>query len=143
MNVFNIRRAFRDKKEKKWDKLYWCIDLHDVVIEGKYNKFNEGAAIFPHAKDFFRWACNREDIILILWTSSHADAIEEITSRLFDDGIMFDYVNSNPEVESNSLCEFDKKFYFNILLDDKAGFEGATDWKLVIDELKAIGEWNL
>jgi hypothetical protein len=88
MNAFNIRRAFRDMKEKGWSRLYWCIDLHDVVIEGKYNKFNEGAAIFPHAKEFFHWANKRKNMILVLWTSSYEDALEKTLLRLGEEGIL-------------------------------------------------------
>jgi hypothetical protein len=142
MNPFNIRRAFREKKEKGWQRLYWCIDLHDVVIEGKYNKFNEGAQIYPNAKEFFQWANKRDDTILILWSSSHSDALDKILLTLGEQGIRFHFVNTNPLEKNNHLCDFNKKLYFNILLDDKAGFEGVTDWKLIIDELKAIGEWN-
>jgi hypothetical protein len=142
MNIFNIRRAFEQKREKGWKKLYWCVDLHDVVIEGKYNKFNEGAAIFPHAKEFFQWANKRKDMILILWTSSYEEALDKTLLRLGEEGILFHFVNANPLEKNNSLCDFNKKFYFNILLDDKAGFDGATDWGLIINELKEIGEWD-
>jgi hypothetical protein len=141
MNPFNIRRAFADKKRKNWEKLYWAIDLHDVIIEGKYNKFNEGANIFPYAREFFKWANSRKDTVLILWTSSHKDAQQNILDKLAKEGITFHYVDENPEVPTTELCDFDRKFYFNVLLDDKAGFEGETDWKLIIDELTAIGEY--
>lgn len=141
MNAFNIRRAFEDKKRKNWEKLYWAIDLHDVVIQGKYNKFNDGAEIFPYAREFFAWAKSRTDMVLILWTSSHKDAQQNILDKLAKEGITFNYVDENPEVPTTELCDFARKFYFNVLLDDKAGFEGETDWKLIIDELTAIGEW--
>lgn len=141
MNVFNIERTFRDKKEKNWEKIYFCIDLHDVIINGTYNKMNEGAQVFPSCKEFFEWAERREDIRIILWTSSYKSAIIDIIKRLRKDGINFDYINENPECVSGSLCDFSRKFYFNILLDDKAGFEGPTDWTLILNELKRIGEF--
>jgi hypothetical protein len=142
MNVFNIRRAFQQKREKNWDLLYWCIDLHDVVIEGKYNLYNEGAKIYPNAREFFQWAQKRDDMVLILWSSSHNHALFKTLNNLREQGIEFDYFNANPEEADTKLCDFSKKFYFNILLDDKAGFEGETDWGLIIEELKAIGEWK-
>lgn len=142
MNLFNIRRSFQQKKERGWKQLYFAIDLHETIIEGKYNLYNEGAKIYPYAREFFKWALNRDDITLILWTSSHKEALDEILPRLQAEGIEFDDINHNPWEKNNSLCDFDKKFYFNVLLDDKAGFEGMTDWKLIINELKEIGEWN-
>jgi hypothetical protein len=38
------------KKARGWTKLYWCIDLHDTVITGTYNRHNDGSKIFPYAK---------------------------------------------------------------------------------------------
>lgn len=142
MNIFNIRKTFQQKKERGWDRIYFAIDLHDTVIEGKYTKFNEGAQIFPYAREFFAWAAKREDVYLVLWTSSWNDAIQKTLPWLESEGIRFDAINENPDCKSTTLCDFGKKFYFNVLLDDKAGFEGNTDWKLLIDELKSIGEWN-
>jgi hypothetical protein len=147
VNIFNIQRAFQEKKERCWDTLYIAIDLHHTLIEGKYNKFNEGAEIYPYAKEFFAWANKRTDICLILWTSSHKEAIEDILARLNQEGIFFQYINKNPEATSNELCDFGQKFYFNVLIDDKSSFEGETDWVLVCRELeRATGDkiidWN-
>lgn len=142
MNLFNIRRAFQQKKEKGYDKLYWAIDLHDVIIEGKYNKFNEGREFFPDALRVLKWLKNRADMRWILFSCSHDDAVENICSWLTDHGIAPYYFNANPDFTTSELCNFTKKFYFSILLEDKAGFEGATDWTLIIEELKSIGEWE-
>lgn len=38
MNDYGIKRAARRRQEKGWDKTYWCIDLHDVIIHGSYSK---------------------------------------------------------------------------------------------------------
>lgn len=37
-------------------------------------------------------------------------------------------VNSNPDEKDTKTGDFSKKFYFNILLDDRAGFQPETDW---------------
>ena len=142
MNVFNIQRAFEDKKKRNWDRLYWLIDLHHVVIEGRYNRFNRGARIYPGCIQVFQWFSKREDMIPILWTSSYNDSINDVLEKLLIYGIRFKYINENPEVDSDKLCDFSKKLYFNILLDDKAGFEGEKDWSLVKEELMKIGEWE-
>ncbi len=144
MTIFNIERAFKQKKERNWEKLYFCVDLHETVLEGKYNKFNIGANLYPYAQEVLTYLYSRKDIVLILWTSSHDDAIKEIAQRLDTEyGIKFHYINENPEVSNTELCDFSKKFYFNVLLDDKAGFSGEDgDWKLIRDELIKIGEWK-
>ena len=48
-------------------------------------------------------------------------------------GIKFDYINENPLEVNSELSDFSKKFYFNILLDDKAGFYPKEDWQIVLD----------
>lgn len=143
MNCFNIKNAFEEKKTKNWDKLYWAIDLHGTIIEGKYNKYNEGATIYPNAAEVLKYLYSRTDMRLILWTSSHKDAIDKtlVAFELWT-GIKFHYINENPECINTELCDFTEKFYFNILLDDKAGFNGPTDWKVIKNVLKQLGEWT-
>lgn len=142
MNIFNIERAFNDKKRRNWEKLFVCVDVHDVILEGKYNLMNEGASYMPNSlKVLWNWS-QRSDISLILWSSSHITPTAKVLDDLAKHGVYFDYVNSNPECQNTTLCDFSKKFYFNILLDDKAGFEGATDWFLIEKELRRIGEWE-
>lgn len=136
-----IHRAFSDKKKRNWDTLYIAIDLHDTIIEGKYNLHNEGSNFFPNAINVLRNWTNRKDIVLILWTSSHHDSINEQLKRMEKEGIKFDYINENPVTKNTELCDFSGKFYFNILLDDKAGFDGQNDWNYIENSLREIGEW--
>ena len=126
--------TYEQKKIRKWDKIYWAIDLHDTIIEGKYNKFNEGASIFPYAKETLDYLYNSEFHRTILWTSSYPEAVNDILKR-FD--LKFNYFNANPECPSNELCHFDNKFYFNLLLDDKSGFE-SSDWKVIHETLMIL-----
>jgi len=143
MNIFNIEKAFSDKARKNWDKLSVCIDLHDVIIEGKYNRYNVGANYCPNALRVLKNWTQRKDMVLILWSSSHIDSISLIHEKLMKDGVIFDYINENPMCPNTELCDFRKKFYFNILLDDKAGMDApGGDWFLIENELKRIGEWR-
>jgi hypothetical protein len=141
MNVFNIERAFSDKITRKWEKLFICVDLHDTVIQGKYSLNSTGAEYLPNAIKVLQNLSKRKDIVLILWTSSHVAPITKVLDKLEKQGVHFKYVNCNPECPDNKLCDFSKKFYMNIILDDKAGFE-KDDWFLVEKELKRIGEWK-
>ena len=50
--------------------------------------------------------------------------------------IHFDYVNKNPEVTNAGYGFYDHKPYFNVLFEDKAGFDPFTDWKKVIELTK-------
>jgi len=142
MNLFNIERTFNDKQRRGWTRISICVDVHDVILEGKYNRFNTGASYMPNALNVLRNWSKRDDICLILWSSSHTDSLTKVCDDLLKQGIKFDHINSNPECPNTDLCDFSKKFYFNILLDDKAGFEGATDWFLIEKEFRRIGEWK-
>ena len=132
-----IKHTFEQKEIRKWNKIYWAIDLHDTVITGKYNKFNTGAEIYPACKEVLDYLYNSNLHRTILWTSSYDDSVKDILKR-YD--LKFHYFNENPECPSTDMCDFGDKFYFNILLDDKAGFSGKTDWFEIKNILIELGE---
>ena len=133
-----IRKTYVLKEQRRWDRIYWCIDLHDVIIEGKYNKYNEGRELAPFCAEVFQILRSHDENCTILWTSSHGGPIIDMRSWLSARGVTFDYINANPECADNELCAFGSKFYFNVLLDDKSGFSWRTDWKDIYDLL--VGE---
>lgn len=142
MNVFNIARSFEMKAKQGWPKLYWAIDLHDVLIIGRHNKFNEGRELCPSALEVMRWIKKRPDMAWILYSCSHKEPTDDMVKWLDSFGIAPDYINENPECRNGHLCDFSKKFYFDILLEDKAGFDAMHDWHLIKSELLKIGEWE-
>ena len=139
-NIYEIlEHTFEQKRLRRWEHIYWAIDLHDTVIEGKYNKFNSGAKIFPHAKEVLDYLYNSKVHRTILWTSSYSEPVKDILTR-FD--LKFHYFNENPECPNNELCDFGKKFYFNVLLDDKAFFEGNSGWLEIKNALIKLNWWE-
>ena len=138
MNVFNIEKAFADKKERGWTTLYVLIDAHGTAIEPGHDK----VIFYDGALEVLEWFNRRSDFRTILWTSSHKDEIKAIVQAAIDKGVRFDFINSNPLEANSARACFDRKFYFNIIFDDKAGFEPKTDWFLVKKELQRIGEWD-
>jgi hypothetical protein len=128
-----ISDVLEQKKQRGWEKLYWAVDLHDTVITGKYNKFNHGSALLPGAKNVLDYLYNHESHRTILWTSSYKEAAMD-ACQLFD--LKFHYFNENPECPNSDLCDFQRKIYFNFLLDDKAGFDAVNgDWFEIYDAL--------
>ena len=141
MNVFNIANTYRVKKERGWDRLYWAIDLHDTIFKGKYDSF-QTVELYPGAAEVLKFLTDREDHILIAYTSTDIGTYLRISDHLqFWHGIRFNYLNQNPEYEKTDYADFSIKFYYNILLEDKAGFEGEKDWFLVKQELINVGDW--
>ncbi|MGD1845624.1 MAG: hypothetical protein ACFB10_09555 [Salibacteraceae bacterium] len=86
---------------------------------------------YPEALETLQMISQRADICRILYTSSRPEEIKHYLQYFKDHGIHFDYSNQNPEVPSLGYGYFEEKFYFNVLFDDKAGFDPYEDWKLV------------
>lgn len=137
--IKSIERAYQLKKERKWEYIYWAIDLHATCIEANYSNTNTPTNIFPEALAPLRILSNDPQIKLIMWTASHPEQIVLYDKVFRDENIHFDYFNENPEVQTEGTLtygNYDKKFYFNVLLDDKAGFDPDTDWQLIYNYLK-------
>ena len=139
MNIFNIERSFKMKDERNWDTLYVATDLHSTIIKPYYNDTIE---FYPDSIEVIKWFNSRPDFQVILWTSSYEPEITVFLIEAHKKGIKFDFVNSNPLEQNSKKGCFTRKFYFNILLEDRAGFVGETDWTLIKNELIRLGEWS-
>lgn len=144
MNLFNIKRTFAQKQTKGWAEIYILVDLHGTIIpSGRTTSDQEDQLEFyAGAKEVLQWISNRKDIFLILWTSTPTARQGVVHEWLADNGIKVDFWNYNPHAKDTARSCFDKKPYFNILLDDRAGFEPETDWLAIKQELINIGEWD-
>lgn len=138
MNVFNIEKAFKDKVARGWHTLYLMVDAHGTIVRPYHDKL----AFYEGALEVLKWFSDRSDFKLILWTSSHDKEAAELCETLMEHGVEIDFVNENPLEKNSKLACFDQKFYFNIILDDKAGFEPEIDWVTIKTELQRIGEWK-
>jgi len=122
-------------KEKKWDCIYLALDAHGTIIKPTHKK-DVLFEYYPKAEEVLKYLSTREDIKIILYTSSHVAYIDSLVGDFLSRHIYIDYVNENPEVESNELSDFTDKFYFDIMLDDKGGFNPDTDWDKLNDAIK-------
>ena len=135
-----IYREFDKMNKRGWNKIYWAIDFHDTILPGMYTKDDGATEFYPDAIEALKILQERNDCVLILWTSSYEEYIKKHLDKLKDRyGIIFDYYNENPECPSDQLCDFSGKFYFNVLIDDKAGFNPEEHWK---DVIYALGVYN-
>lgn len=131
--------AFVRMREKNWEKIYVVVDIHDTILRACYDD-EETYDYLPSAKEALQMMSLRKDICLILWSSSHRDKLMEYARHFLGDGIRFDYINENPEVDNTRLQSFEEKLYMNVGLDDKFGFDGETDWKIVCQVLEEYQE---
>ena len=140
MNIIKtFNNAFERAKAKNWDYIYILVDVHGTIFFPSYlNK--ENYEFYPYAKEALQLLSKDPNIKLILWTSSTFEAAMDYSIVLNRNKIYFDYLNCNPEVERQSTdpetLDLSSKYYFNIGIDDKFGFEPETDWKLIYDYLK-------
>lgn len=128
-----IADAFALKKERKWDKIYFAVDLHGtIIVPGRNIAFQP----YPKAAACLKYLSSRKDIVLILYTGTHESMLVDFKVWCTCSGIVFPYINSNPECGNTHDGDFARKMYFNLLLDDRAGFDPETDWDIVLKEVK-------
>lgn len=128
MILKSVIATYEEKKYRNWEMLYFAVDLHGTVIE-KYTG-NE-IRVYPFAKEVLQKLSKISDITLILFTSTYEKDLVPFFSWCSQNNIVFKYLNENPECESSKTGDFSKKFYFNVLFDDRAGFEPETDWPVL------------
>lgn len=128
MNLFNIEPTFKEAKDRGWDKTYWFVDYHNTIALADYGDPNKLRKFYPHAKEVLQALSNRDDICLVLWTCSHRDSVNDMVDFLEENEVFFDYINENPECVSDKRVNFSQKPYYNVMLDDRAGFEPEVDW---------------
>ena len=150
----DIRKLFRDAisrlKERGHDTLYVAVDAHGTMIKPSKQTVMMAAdgadkpeevecscgvtqeySFYTDGIEVLRRMTTCPDVKLILWTSTqNVTPLKMVCERY---GIGFDYLNQNPDFQLTSYADFSKKFYFDIVLDDKAGFEPLKDWKKLLE----------
>lgn len=139
MILDQIKKTFQLVITRNWDKIYWCIDLHETCIRPNYKVGDIPTDFYPYAKEVMQLLSNVKNVCLIMYTCSHPQEIDKYLEFFENNQIHFQYVNKNPEVHTEGYGYYEDKFYFNILFDDKAGFDADSDWKLIYDYLTSLG----
>ena len=148
--------AFKKRNERVYPYLYVAIDLHGTILTpDKCTLFQsaDGAdkpsecqcsigvkdsAPYLYAYETLK-LISREFpwIKLILWTSTkEADAAKYVLDLFATEGIKFWSINENPDFKGNAYADFSKKFCFDIVLDDKGGFDPNRDWFELFNSLR-------
>lgn len=133
-----IERAAMTVKSRGWDTVYWAIDLHGTCIDSTYTYDGDYIFINFYVVNALRLISNTPGHKIILWSSVYNNDLIRIISLFEKHGIVVSSFNRNAEVENTVYANFDSKFYFNILIDDKAGFDPETDWEIVFDTFNNV-----
>jgi hypothetical protein len=126
-----IRNCLQQAKLKGWDKTYWAFDIHGTMLQPTFKSGVVSTEFYPYVKEVMQFLSAKKDIVRILYTCSYPHEIEQYLEYFKVNGIHFDYVNENPDVCAGAYGHYERKFYFNVLFEDKAGFDPLTDWKEV------------
>lgn len=130
MIIDAIKRAYKQLEEKDWDKIYWAIDIHGTCLESNYESGNF-KLINDDVIKTLKLIQSLPESRLIMWTSAYTQELYRLQEFFDSYEVDFTYLGENPDVRNTETGNFNKKFYFSILLDDKAGFNPETDWKLI------------
>lgn len=130
MLIDAIKRSFKRAQERGWAYTYWAIDLHETVLLPNWS-IERTEEFYPLAENVLRMLSDRDDIKLIIYTCSWPEEIKKYQDFFEKRGIRFDYVNGTPDLDSTAYGYYKDKPYFNVLLDDKAGFDPYTDWAAI------------
>ena len=128
-----INKAFQIRIKRNWDHIYFAVDIHDTIVQSNYTAGNIPTEFYPVAMEALQILTERKDVKLIMYTCSHPHEIQQYLDFFESNGIHFDFVNENTDVKTDmeGYGNYDKKPYFNVLLDDKAGFNPYEDWEMV------------
>ncbi len=149
----DVRDLFKEAMAKMIERghvqLYVAVDVHGTIIKPSkmtVMQVADGADLpsevvcscgvtpefeyYPYAQEVLRRMSDAPFVRLILWTSTQNTC--DLVKELERGGVFVDYLNQNPDFQFTPYADFSKKFYFDILLDDKAGFEPEKDWEKLL-----------
>lgn len=125
-------------RTKGWDKTYWAFDIHGTILKPTFQSAVLSTEFYPYAKDVMQLISRQSNIVRILYTCSYPHEIAGYLRFFATHGIHFDYVNENPEISAGAYGHYERKFYFNVLFEDKSGFNPLMDWKEVYRQLISL-----
>lgn len=123
-----IEKVFNGLNNGSFKCIYIMVDVHNTILKPTFDK-KETFEYFPYAKETLKLLSEKENIKLIMWTSSYDEKIQMYLKHFEENGIIFNFVNENKEYGNVSFACFDTKFYYDIGIDDKFGFDAEHDWK--------------
>ncbi len=132
-----INKLAEKSQKYQYYETYWCFDLHGVIIEPNYDKEDKIIRFYPYALLALKLLSARDDVRLILHTSSYPEELERYIERFKKHNVHFNYVSENPEisVEKGHFGYYEKKFYFDLMFEDKAGFDPDT-WQELVEVIE-------
>jgi hypothetical protein len=151
MILDHIVNTYKYAKDRRWDTIYWAIDLHGTILESSYKRQNvDIMSVFDHVIPALLKLSEREDTKIYIFSCTLKSEYEMYMNYFKNLGVDFKWINENPEAKDTTYGCYRYKPYFNILLDDKAGFDPhlwkyideIIDWLPTIEKSNIV-DWNL
>lgn len=133
-----VKKSF-DAISEKYPMVFWNIDLHGVCFKSNYVN-NEHLWVNDECINALKEISKNKDSRIILWSSCYPEEQIKIKHFMESHGITVDFFNENPLTKNTHYGDFSQKYYFSILLDDKAGFEPNKDWRQIYNYVKWIND---
>ena len=134
-----IRKAYEQLELRNWDKIYIALDIHGTVADSDYHSVS--TELYRTAIQPLREISRLPEVSIILFSCCYEENYEHYVKLLAENGIKIDGFNKNAAVQNTKTGCFDSKFYFNILIDDKAGFDPWM-WPSVRDAFLNARQFN-
>jgi len=130
----SIKQAYQNAVDRKWDTLYVMVDIHGTISESNYRDCE--SPFYPQAIIALQYLSSLPEVFLALYSCGYDSDLDIYKKKLRALGIHFKTANYTPVENTKTGC-FDKKPYFNVLIDDKAGFD-PKDWDKVAECFKSL-----
>lgn len=114
-------------KERGWTEQYYFFDIHETILYPDYNN-QEEYKFYPYAKKVLQYLSKQKEIVMCLYTCSYPEEIIKYMEFFELNHIKFSMVNENIEVKNTKYGFYEDKPYFNVLFEDKSGFDAEVDW---------------
>lgn len=116
-----IQKAYDQFALHKWEHIYFALDVHGTVASPDYKAASR--ELYDVVVEPLQVISRLPEVQIILFTCCQKHDYPAYYKLFERYGIRIFRINDNPAVANTKTGCFDKKFYFNILADDKAGFE--------------------
>ena len=91
-----IEKVFNGLNNGSFKCIYIMVDVHNTILKPTFDK-KETFEYFPYAKETLQLLSEKENIKLIMWTSSYDEKIQMYLKHFEENGIIFNFVNENKE----------------------------------------------
>lgn len=130
-----IKKEYKRKEAKGWDKIYLFLDLHETVIYPDYNN-KEPIKFYEHAKECLQFLSKIKEIELGFYTCSYPNEIEKYKIYFEELDIKIIHINNNEDVSDTRYGYYKDKPYFSLVFENKAGWNSENDWLPVFNWFK-------